>query len=1577
MAVMTLSCRGSSALLLVLLLSTCFRESEGFAPPLIHITTTTTANNNNNNNNFRLPLSAARPRTALAGSGSPSLHQQQQWKLGWASARRIGAGGSAFLPHTGRVSGVHDTATYAAPAASASGLEDPLAGDTAAVVLEREEEEEEGTKKTKKTTATPRKKMSPEEAAAKRKAAALKRKEIRDNMTPEEKAAKKEAAALKRKEKLANMTPEEKAAKQEAADKRKALKPKPTPEEVAARKEARALKKREQEQRDQEEQEEQEAKRNYERLAGASLTMADIEAGNSLDGGVIVSASAPRGARIDVDDDSDEFEGWEFVEDGEEDDETDEVPYWEGQAPEYDEDGALQGIDKGGVRVARAGLTVKDDTMGIKVPTDEEFHWYLLRTFATYEIRCRDAIESRLYSSGMEDRVKEIWVPSRQVPKQVGKTVTFKEEPIYQGYIYCHLKMDTQLRNMVNDMERIVGFVGEMKDEEKKLIPEKMDPEDIEGVRESERALGSNKVPKLLAVEDLVEISEGPFAMKKGEVSRIKDGEYVIKVNTFGRNSNVKLPWGGVRKLSELEVETWFEDTRRAMDATYMERERSGKPRAGRKRRRGDDFIYDDKAGYGPGRGRGGRGRGDGEERSTVGRGLSNFGDEKDDEQAAERRRFMEKDLEMWEAESAQPERRVRRPSGDKVDAQLPEEAFESSGDADDFFESLGSILGEKEAKGPKLPGARVQGPSAVERAHAVAEQKRRRDADGFDLFSSSDLDDPSSSTRMKPRGTTGSAGLLDPGVTRVSRDAPAPGGGSVTDDDDDDDLFSSLMKELKESRPASPATTTAAAAAAAAGVIYTGDDLLASPGDDLFRAPGGDGEGEEGAGVAPPSPPSSSSSVEEGRGAGGEGPRGRGGAPEFDAGQREDIFAGLGGVGEPAAAPAAPVSSRRRAGAAGDSEFEDLLAGLERGEGLNAAAVASSVAPPASEDFDDLDELFSDLGTVGYPGAAAAAPAAASPSRSRPAVPSSPPMQINGGIGGRVGEARGGAGTGAEGGGSDALAKGVEAGEAIINELLSSSGGDRFAPPDRRQQQQQQQPPPPRIVPQNSPQDGRRTGPRTISPEERQRFKQQQQQRFQRGGQDKFPRWEDQPARQPPPPPPPPPPPMQQQQQQQQRGGQDQFPRWEDQPPRQPPPPPPPMQQQQQQQQQQQRLQRGGQDQFPRREDQPPRQPPPPPPPIQQQQEQQQQEQRFQRGGQDQFPRWEDQPPRQPPPPPPLMQQQQRQQQQQQRLQRGGQDQFPRWEDQPPRQPPPPPPPMQQQQEQQQRFQRGDQDQFPRREDQPPRQPPPPPPPMQQQQQQQQQPVVSPPRTASQKVPPSVPRTVPRTVPATVVAGPGGGGGSGGQTKRPFSDLDLLPPVGGGGQPRGGGDDLGDSRQDVQPQQRQQRHPEGASFEEISSENWSVETEERFEERPAPAGAAAAIEDRFAELPSAPRAAAETEERFAQRPAAPRASASTDEFADIDAVLGGAFVSAAGDDGGSGGRDIDAVSPGVEELGNYIDSSSSSGGGGGSAEAVAATKAELGSMKVPELKERCKALGLKVGGKKGDLQARILEALE
>ncbi|CAM9332904.1 unnamed protein product, partial [Ectocarpus sp. 12 AP-2014] len=145
--------------------------------------------------------------------------------------------------------------------------------------------------------------------------------------------------------------------------------------------------------------------------------------------------------------------------------------------------------------------------------------------------------------------------------------------------------------------------------------------------------------------------------------------------------------------------------------------------------------------------------------------------------------------------------------------------------------------------------------------------------------------------------------------------------------------------------------------------------------------------------------------------------------------------------------------------------DFEELLAGLERGEGLDAAAAAASASsslPDVEESFDEIDDLFSGLGQMG----AKTNSKANSPSKS-------PPRPING---------RGG----------EAMAKGVQAGEAIINELLksgTSAGGvdggrvSSAAPRNPRQ---------------TSPQNGPRNGPRIISPQEREQFRRKQQQQRQ-----------------------------------------------------------------------------------------------------------------------------------------------------------------------------------------------------------------------------------------------------------------------------------------------------------------------------------------------------------------------------------------------------------------------------------------------------------------------------------------------
>lgn len=85
----------------------------------------------------------------------------------------------------------------------------------------------------------------------------------------------------------------------------------------------------------------------------------------------------------------------------------------------------------------------------------------------------------------------------------------------------------------------------------------------------------------------------------------------------------------------------------KALDATYIERENRSRGR-GRGRGRGRDSFSSSLGGRGDGRGRGLRGF------SGVGLGGGMMTSEEEEAEAA-RRRFMERDLQAWEAETVRP----------------------------------------------------------------------------------------------------------------------------------------------------------------------------------------------------------------------------------------------------------------------------------------------------------------------------------------------------------------------------------------------------------------------------------------------------------------------------------------------------------------------------------------------------------------------------------------------------------------------------------------------------------------------------------------------------------------------------------------------------------------------------------------------------------------------------------------------------------------------------------------------------------------------------------------------------------
>ncbi|CAM9792867.1 unnamed protein product, partial [Sphacelaria rigidula] len=122
--------------------------------------------------------------------------------------------------------------------------------------------------------------------------------------------------------------------------------------------------------------------------------------------------------------------------------------------------------------------------------------------------------------------------------------------------------------------------------------------------------------------------------------------EYVVKVNAFGKNSDVRVPWAGVRLLSEVEKEQWFEDVRRALDASYMEKAREEEARI-RERQEGRGWSPP-KGNEVDGRGRrGGAGRQGSRGFGGPGKGVGGAGRAGDGDVAA--RKFMETDRALFE----------------------------------------------------------------------------------------------------------------------------------------------------------------------------------------------------------------------------------------------------------------------------------------------------------------------------------------------------------------------------------------------------------------------------------------------------------------------------------------------------------------------------------------------------------------------------------------------------------------------------------------------------------------------------------------------------------------------------------------------------------------------------------------------------------------------------------------------------------------------------------------------------------------------------------------------------------------
>jgi len=170
--------------------------------------------------------------------------------------------------------------------------------------------------------------------------------------------------------------------------------------------------------------------------------------------------------------------------------------------------------------------------------------WYVIHTYSGYEEQVKEALFSRIETTGMTDKIFDVVIPTEKTVKiKNGKRKTIVEK-IFPGYVMVQMVIDDESWYVVRNTPNVTGFVGSgttpvpMMEKEVETIFKRMKVEDP--TYEVDIEVGIQVI-----------INDGPFKGFEGKVINVDPSKGKVKVLTsmFGRETPVELDFLQIKKV--------------------------------------------------------------------------------------------------------------------------------------------------------------------------------------------------------------------------------------------------------------------------------------------------------------------------------------------------------------------------------------------------------------------------------------------------------------------------------------------------------------------------------------------------------------------------------------------------------------------------------------------------------------------------------------------------------------------------------------------------------------------------------------------------------------------------------------------------------------------------------------------------------------------------------------------------------------------------------------------------------------------------------------------------------------------
>jgi len=176
--------------------------------------------------------------------------------------------------------------------------------------------------------------------------------------------------------------------------------------------------------------------------------------------------------------------------------------------------------------------------------SDDERHWYVIHCYSGYENKVRHAIEQRIETMGMDDKIFDVMVPTEEEVEIKDGKRRVVERRVFPGYVLVQMIMDEDSWYVVRNTPGVTGFVGmgnkptPLTEQEVAQIMKRMEAE-------------APVVKVTFKPGQKVRIIDGPFNDITGVVDEIdmERTKVRVMVNFFGRETPVELDFLQVEKI--------------------------------------------------------------------------------------------------------------------------------------------------------------------------------------------------------------------------------------------------------------------------------------------------------------------------------------------------------------------------------------------------------------------------------------------------------------------------------------------------------------------------------------------------------------------------------------------------------------------------------------------------------------------------------------------------------------------------------------------------------------------------------------------------------------------------------------------------------------------------------------------------------------------------------------------------------------------------------------------------------------------------------------------------------------------